>query len=354
MQESFKPLKKKNSAIVAAENKEYVRKRKDGEITSMKTKFTKLDKCLMGGVELNTITCISALSGAGKSTLSKCFRDSFVDLNKDQHFKQYIFNFEMISHQQIARSIVSEAEISIKELYSVDTPLSEQTYDALDRYYTGLAERDIDFIDVAGSAKMICNSLLYYWKTECKAENKTLVYELDHVKLVKNRDGQKERDMIEELMVGLVDVKKKIQEAGGNSLGIVLSQMNRDIRGVDRVKNAEMHRPDASCLFGASAIEQCCDHILFSHMPAKLGITAYTTDRLPVKYKIDDTEYMLPYFELVKQRSGESDLTIPMWNKLKFFDFDEMDSSIFQQLRDDFDTDDSQIPKVNFKQQKLF
>ena len=168
MQESFKPLKKKNSKVVAAENREYVRQRKNGEITSMKTKFSKLNNCLLGGIELNTITCIAAMSGAGKSTLSKCIRDSFTEFNEEQKFKQYIFNFEMISHQQIARSIITESEITMKELYSVNEPLSDKTYDVLGRYYEKLSERDIDFIDVAGNAKMICNSILHYWKTECK------------------------------------------------------------------------------------------------------------------------------------------------------------------------------------------
>lgn len=41
---------------------------------------------------------------------------------------------------------------------------------------------------------------------------------------------------------------------------------------------------------------------------------------------------MIPYFELVKQRSGESDLTFAMENLLKYFDFDEMDNDKFKQL----------------------
>ena len=62
---------------------------------------------------------------------------------------------------------------------------------------------------------------------------------------------------------------------------------------------------------------------------------------------------MLPYFHLIKQRSGESNLTIPMWNKLKYFNFDEMESNIFKQLHSDFETDE-RTPTVNFKQQTLF
>ena len=337
-QSSRKPkiMKKLSSKEVVAQSKEYTRQRKDGEIASLKTKFEKLDSCLMGGIELDTITTISALSGAGKSTLSKCIRDSFVEKNPDQKFKQYIFNFEMVAHQQIARSIVADARIGLQELYSVNEPLPQETFDALDEHYRKLEERDIDFIEVPADARTIVDSLVYYWETECKEQGLTMVYEIDHAKLVKGREGQKERDVIDELMTLLVDAKKYIASNGGHSVGIVLSQMNRDIRGVERVRNNEMHRPDTSCLFGASSIEQCSDYILFSHIPAKLGIQSYTANNLPTRYQLGDKVYMMPYFELVKQRSGESDLTIPMWNKLRFFDFDEMDKEVFKQIRDDF------------------
>jgi len=88
-------MKKTSSKHVAKENYKYVYDRMMGNISSLKTKFPRLDSCLLGGIELDTILCISAMSGAGKSTLSKCVRDSISDLNKDQKFKQYIFNFEI-------------------------------------------------------------------------------------------------------------------------------------------------------------------------------------------------------------------------------------------------------------------
>lgn len=90
-----KLMKKLSSVEVVAQSKEYTRQRMTGEITSLKTKFPKLNSCLMGGLELDTILCISALSGAGKSTLSKCIRDSITNLNPSQKFKQYICNFEI-------------------------------------------------------------------------------------------------------------------------------------------------------------------------------------------------------------------------------------------------------------------
>lgn len=340
-------MQKLSSREVAALNMEYVRQRKDGEIASLRTKFPKLNNSLMGGIELDTITCISALSGAGKSTLSKCIRDSVTSLNPNQKFKQYIFNFEMLAHQQIARSIVAETKMPLKQLYSVEEKLTQAQFDALSEYYESLAERDIDFIEVPSNPEAIVNSIVYYWENECKDEDKTIIYEIDHALLVKGKEGQTEKQRVDELMYLLVDAKKYIASKGGHSVGIVLSQMNREIRSVQRVQNAEMHRPDTSCLFGASSIEQCSDYILFSHIPAKLGLQSYTTNDLPTRIEEanGDVKQMV-YFELVKQRSGQSDLTIPLWNKLNTFDFDEMESEVFKQLLDDFKNGDVAVPKV--------
>lgn len=345
MQQSSKPiqvLKCMSSADVVAQNRKYVEDRRKGLIKSLKTKYPKLNSFLMGGLEENTILCISALSGGGKSALSKTIRDSLADLNKDQKFKQYIFNFEMIAHQQIARSIVSLGKVPIRMLYSVDRPLSDNEMDQLEVYYKELAKRDISFIDVSGTAETISNTLKYRWTADCKPTGATLVYEIDHALLISKEGTDNDQETIAKLMLALVDVKKWIasqkDDLGnyGKSIGIVLSQMNREIRKEARVMNADMHRPDTSCLFGSSAIEQACDYILFVHTPAKLGLVFYTNQKLPVNMIIDKKIIPIPYFELVKNRSGEPDITFPLWNKLKYFDFDEMETDVFTKLHSDF------------------
>ena len=339
MSQSFnlnQPLPKFSSRDVVEANRKYVDDRRKGLITSLKTKYPKLDASLMGGIETDTILCISALSGAGKSTIAKTVRDSIAKLNKSQKFRQYIFNFEMIAHQQIGRSIVSDANMPLRDLYSVDTPLTDDQYAKLNDYYEDLAERDTSFIEVPSTPKHIADSIRYYWEKECKPTGAVMIYEIDHALLVKGREGQSEKNRIDDLMYALVDVKKWIASQGGHSVGIVLSQMNREIKSVERRQHADMHRPDTSCLFGASSIEMCADYILFSHIPAKLGLQSYTEAKLPVRIKVDGKLMQMPYFELVKQRSGASDLTIPLWNKLDRFDFDEMDKSIFEKIHREF------------------
>lgn len=328
-----KILAKKSSATVSNENQRYVDMRRKGLIKSLETKFPRFDNYLMGGIELDTILCISALSGAGKSTLSKCLRDSIWEKNRDQNFCQYIFNFEMIAHQQAARSVVASSDVGLKTLYSVDDPLTDDEFGRLSEYYDDLkAREDVWFIETPGTAKEIADSLRHYYLTECKPKGKTLVYEVDHALLTKGRQGASEKERIDELMYALVEVKKQISNDGGHSIGIVLSQMNREIRDKIRIQNPEMHRPGTECLFGASSIEQCCDYILFSHIPAKLNLRSYTVNGLPTTMKVGNKVIQIPYFELVKQRSGESDLTIPMWNRLHRFDFEEMDKDVFYDL----------------------
>jgi len=329
-----KILPKFSSNDVVDKNLKYVDDRRKGLIKSLATKFPRLNKKLMGGIELDTITCISALSGAGKSTISKCLRDSIYDLNKEIKNRQYVFNFEMLAHQQIGRSVVTKSNKALNKLYSIDESLTDSEFEQLKRYYNELRNRDIFFIETADTAETIANSLVYYWKTECQPHGKTLVYEIDHALLTKGANGQNEKERIDDLMYRLVDVKKYISSNGGHSVGIVLSQMNREIRKVDRIANKEMHRPDTSCLFGASSIEQCCDYIVFSHIPAKLGIKDYGVSKYPTVMHIGDKKYQIPYFELVKNRSGEPDITIPMWNRLHRFDFEEMDIEIFKDLHE--------------------
>ena len=66
---NVKILEKFSSAHVVEKNLKYVDDRRKGLIKSLETKFPRLNKKLMGGIELDTITCVAALSGAGKSCL---------------------------------------------------------------------------------------------------------------------------------------------------------------------------------------------------------------------------------------------------------------------------------------------
>ena len=324
----------------------YIKGRKDGTITVFKTKFERLNKLLNGGLEDNTILAISALSGGGKSALSQVIRQSLIDLNPSRKMVQTVMNFEMIARSVASRSAVTGCDISLSKLYSVEEPLSDSDLYRIKNYYESISRQDTFFIDVAGTPKQIADSIYSYWEKYCAPTDKTLLYEIDHMKLIKKTNGQSDVDLLDEMMVRLVDVKKKISKYKGSSIGMVLSQMNREIKKDARVLNKEMHKPDSSCLFGSSSIEFGADFIIIAHMPAKLGIQSYTNQDLPTWYKYKENEYMLPYFELVKNRSGAPDRTIPMLNYLSRFNFEEMKIDSFNDLTRQFHESNKQIKPI--------
>ncbi len=256
----------------------------------------------------------------------------------------------------MARSVVTKTKTPLRKLYSVDKRLSDEEFAGLQAYYNELATRDIYFVEQTGTATQIAKTIYGMWYDQCKGTDKILVYEIDHALLTEGEDGpqgSEEKRKIDALMFQLMKVKKRIAAEGGNSVGIILSQMNREIESDLRKTVPALHKPCQKDLFGASSIMQTCDYVLFSHIPAKLSLQSYTHEGLPVKYRVatgssnpDEAYkvYDIPYFELIKNRSGAPDLTFPMYNKIEMFDFDEMDSNVWKKLLADFKANPNEIP----------
>lgn len=330
-------LSKNSARDIAIKNLAYVEGRMNGTITSLRTKFPRFDNNLMDGIEKNSIMTISAPSGGGKSTLAKCIIDSISEYNPDVLMNIYNFNFELTTNQTASRTIVTEADISLRELYSADEALTPEKFTLLKKYYKKLAERDnYFFIDVPSDPATIVNSMWNYYIKECKPHGKMIVTCIDHTLLLKDKTGKGDKHKIDELMNLLIAFKKNVDADGGDSLTIVLSQMNRDIYTKERILNTSMHRPKASDLHSSGAIEFASDYILFAHAPGKLNLQSYTEKNYPTFYNIDGKTKFMIYFELIKNRSGEAPITIPMLNSLNRFDMDEMNLNSFNDMYKEF------------------
>lgn len=300
----------------------YVKGRANGSIVSAKTKLERFNKKLMNGLELNTILTISAPSGAGKSTLAKELRHSIARLNPNLKMKQIAFNMEMSLIAQVNREIVTMSQIKMQDLYSVDKILEDVKIEQIKNYYEELRRSDISLVETAVSPQILIEMLYKFWKTECEPIGATMIYEVDNLMLL---DGNKEKEKIDQANYGLVALKKQIESEGGSSIGIVLNQMNRNIEGVERVNTPELHKPMASDLMAASSTNFCSDYIAFVHIPAKLGLKTYTNLKLPTRVVYPDRSIVnMAYLELVKNRSGEPNLTFALHNQMKYFSFDEM------------------------------
>jgi hypothetical protein len=170
--------------------------------------------------------------------------------------------------------------------------------------------------------------------------------------LTLNKTSQSDKDKVDALMNGLVAIKKHVAAQGGNIFFIVISQMNRDIKNPERIKNTTLHRPQTSDLFQSSNVEFCSDYILIAHNPLRMNFQSYTESEYPVSVNVDMTVSIIDnkgdsiqenivnedvpfiYFHLLKNRDGEPDGFIPMISDLKYFNYIELSSEEFRNIHE--------------------
>ena len=156
------------------QNKEYIRKRANGEIVFLDTCYPKLNKALM--LEPNTILTISGLSGGGKSTLSKRISNSMHEnlIAKGKTSIGLSFNFEMLAQKTIGREIANRGKISLQELYSSEHPLAASKMEMIfKKYHSKLFNYPLLYVEEPQNHNVIGDTIYYYWKKLCKTRIRT-------------------------------------------------------------------------------------------------------------------------------------------------------------------------------------
>lgn len=327
-----------------AQSRKYIEDRRSGKTQLIKSCYSRLNDLIGGGFEANTIIALSGLSGGGKSTLSKRLLYSFLEdrLSQNKGCIGLSFNFEMLAHKTIGRELANREKQSLRTLYSSTETLDEAYMNyVFNTTMKNIAQLPIFYIETPQNYSNINLNIKYYWDHLCKEENKLLVVEIDHTLIVRGNEGDREKDKIDNLMSELNDAKKYIANQGGEVIFLVLSQMNRDIKDIDRLKHASMHFPMTSDLMASSALEFYSDYIIIAHNPGKLSLSSYSEEKYPItvhkkfinKDGIED-EYELPliYFHLLKNRDGEPDLFIPMIGNFRYFEFEQISREQFVDL----------------------
>jgi replicative DNA helicase len=331
------PLLNQEDAVRESFN--YMEKRMKGDYTIIKTFSSRLDKAI-GYFELNTMVTISALSGGGKSTLSKRLINSIVEdlINQNKEVICLSFNFEMLAHKTIARELSNRSSKTLRELYSIDKPLRSDEYQKLyDEYFNVLANFPIKYVEEPQDYTSIKDTIYYYWTKLAKPNNKIFIVEIDHAMITRGKDGDSQKDRLDNLMENLNVIKKRIAAQGGQMIIFILSQMNRDIKSENRRLVPELQYPTTSDLFAASAIEFFSDYIIIAHNPSKLNLKSYTEYKYPIFVKESNND-LTPfiYFHILKNRDGIPDITIPYLSRLNFFDFEEVSREDFKVYHDTF------------------
>lgn len=224
----------------------YIDDRRNRRIRSLRTRWKKFNNTCMGGIEPNTIYSIGGISGSGKSSFVNSLETDLFDLNKDIDFVVLSFNYEMLSSRQVGRKLSARLKRTVTELYSgtEDETVTQNDFEKVKEAANTLRNYSIYYVDTPGSVEEVYQTISYFQNTIAKG--KWLIIMLDHTLLVRGNSGDDERKVISDLQKMFMMVKKI-----GTTTIIQLTQLNRNIESVDRIKNPSLHYPQRSDIFAS-------------------------------------------------------------------------------------------------------
>lgn len=299
-------------SVATKEAVEYIKKRKNHEIESLKTRWNKFNRCCMGGIEPNTIYTIVGISGSGKSSFVNTLETDLIDLNPNQEVVVLNFSFEMLSSRQVGRKLSSKLRRTTSELYSANEQLDEASVSQVESVSQQIKSYSIYYVDTPGTVAEIASTIEHFYNSMIKGTNKKFIIILDHTLLVEGVSNEVTLRIISDLQKLFIKVKKL-----PNTTILQLSQMNRNIEAPDRINNPSMHYPLRSDISSADTIFHASDYVICIHRPELLNIQQYGPNRLLVKNKV--------YLHLLKNRDAGDAAILEFENDLKYNNLIETD-----------------------------
>ena len=227
------------------------------------TKWNRLNKNLLGGLQPGKMYVIAGRPGVGKSAFSNQLIFDLLDRNIGKNLLVLYWSFEMPGYQQIMRAGAKGINKQIGELLSVEKKLEDKEYHKFKKevlkygnypVYFNSVPRDMEFIKEANVD--VTNKHPHY----------TIVNVFDHSRLILSGKDQ-ELHKLNEVSKGCMWLQAKM-----GTINILISQLNRNIEQEHRAK--AQYQPLLTDLFGGDSIGQDAHVVMMLQRPNDLyGIT---------------------------------------------------------------------------------
>ena len=290
-------------SVVAQEAINYIEGRRNHNIVSLKTRWEKLNKQCMGGIEPNTIYTFAGISGSGKSSLCNTLTTDIIDLNPNQDIVVLNFSLEMVGFRQVGRTLSSKLRKTTSALYSSEMDLDDDTFRKVITVSNQLKEYPIYFVDDPGTPMQIEQTIKSFYEKYIKGTGKHFVITYDHTLLTKQVGS------VIETTSELEKVFIRAKKLPLTSI-IQIAQMNREIEKPERINNPSSHYPMRSDLSSSDAMFQASDYVFVLHRPEILNIAEYGPNRLPTQNKV--------YIHLLKNRDAGKPCILEFENDLQY------------------------------------
>ena len=235
------------------------------------TKWKRLNRNLLGGLQPGKMYVIAGRPGVGKSAFSNQMIFDLLDNNSNKNLIILYWSFEMPGHQQILRAGAKDVKKEIMDLLSVQKTLRQDEYDLYKEKVSVYNEYPIYFNNIPRNIEYIKNTNVEM----AESYPDTLVINVyDHSRLILS-NADTELQKLNQISKGCMWMQAKM-----GVINVLLSQLNRNIEQEHRARN--QYQPMLTDLFGGDSIGQDAHVVMMLQRPFDLyNITELYCDEEP-------------------------------------------------------------------------
>jgi replicative DNA helicase len=294
----------------------------DGKIPVMKTRWEKVNKMLLGGMQFGMVYIIAGASGHGKSMfLNNLLRDfTTTAYNKfNKPVKILHFSFEMSAEMELLRRLSSLAEVPLDRMLHADVALNDVERVMIEDKLRQIDEPSIYFVETPMNRIQIAQTVSHFVQQHGDCH---YVICLDHTLLVTPMAGENEIQTMAELGKISIEMRKRF-----GAMILLLSQLNDKIEGDKRrdPDSPNLHYPLKTDIHGSKQLYHAADVVMVIHQPSLLGLESYGRKNLPTRN--------LVALHCLKNRHGQAAIAL-LKNNLRHGTFEDWDGGDSPARRD--------------------